>query len=296
MNDDIRAQANYYDRFRRVLVYIDNHLQEAVDLEELSHVAAFSKFHFHRQWSQMFGITVAKYIQLRRLKRAAFQLAFRSAEPVLHIAFDSGFEGPEAFARAFKRNFGQTPSEFRAEPEWQKWQQVYATSNQLREAHMSTQWQIHDVKIINFSETPVAALTHTGDPQLIGDSIRRFIEWRKQNRLPPRISATFNLVYDDPDDVDPTQHRMDLCAATNQPVLPNEFGVVAKTIPAGRCAVLRHVGSDDTLRNTVGFLYRQWLPQSGHECRDFPLFFQRVSFFPDVPEHEAITDVFLPLR
>ena len=37
-------------------------------------------------------------------------------------------------------------------------------------------------------------------------------------------------------------------------------------------------------------------PASGEEPRDFPLYFQRVSFFPDVPEHEAITDVFLPLR
>jgi AraC family transcriptional regulator len=33
----------------------------------------------------------------------------------------------------------------------------------------------------------------------------------------------------------------------------------------------------------------------GEALRDFPVFFQRVIFFPDVPEHEAVTDVFLPL-
>jgi AraC family transcriptional regulator len=38
------------------------------------------------------------------------------------------------------------------------------------------------------------------------------------------------------------------------------------------------------------------LPQSDEELRDFPLFFQRVSFFPDVAESEAVTDVFLPLK
>lgn len=89
---------------------------------------------------------------------------------------------------------------------------------------------------------------------------------------------------------------MDLCAATDMAVLPNEFGVMSKTIPAGRCALLRHVGSDDTLRDSVLYLYSQWLPQSGEELREFPLYFQRVTFFPDVPEHEAITDVFLPLK
>jgi AraC family transcriptional regulator len=72
--------------------------------------------------------------------------------------------------------------------------------------------------------------------------------------------------------------------------------VIAKLIPAGRCAVLRHVGSDDTLGQTIAYLYSEWLPQSGAELRDFPLFCERVEFFPDVPEHEAVTDVYLPLR
>ncbi|WP_408605894.1 hypothetical protein [Mastigocladopsis repens] len=43
-------------------------------------------------------------------------------------------------------------------------------------------------------------------------------------------------------------------------------------------------------------MYSIWLPLSGEEPRDFPLYLQRVSFFPDVPEYEAITDIFLPLK
>jgi AraC family transcriptional regulator len=39
-----------------------------------------------------------------------------------------------------------------------------------------------------------------------------------------------------------------------------------------------------------------WLPDSGESPGDFPLFFQRITFFPDVPEHEAATDIFLPLK
>jgi AraC family transcriptional regulator len=45
----------------------------------------------------------------------------------------------------------------------------------------------------------------------------------------------------------------------------------------------------------VRFLYATWLPASGQEPREFPLYLQRIRFFPDVPEHEAVTDVFLPL-
>jgi AraC family transcriptional regulator len=72
--------------------------------------------------------------------------------------------------------------------------------------------------------------------------------------------------------------------------------VEAGTIPGGRCAVLRVIGSSDDLRPAAEFLYRDWLPVSGEELRDFPLYAQRVRFFPDVPEHEAITDLFLPLQ
>src|SRR5690606_40690953 len=72
--------------------------------------------------------------------------------------------------------------------------------------------------------------------------------------------------------------------------------VKTKSIPAGRCAVLRHVGSDNTLGESIRWLYSDWLPQSGESLRDFPLFLRRVRFFPDVPEHEAISDIYLPLE
>jgi AraC family transcriptional regulator len=70
---------------------------------------------------------------------------------------------------------------------------------------------------------------------------------------------------------------------------------VAGIIPGGRCAVLRVVGRSEDLEAPALFLYRDWLPSSGEEARDFPLFCQRVSFYPDVPENETITDLFLPL-
>ena len=67
-------------------------------------------------------------------------------------------------------------------------------------------------------------------------------------------------------------------------------------IPAGRCAVLRHTGADDGLAAAITHLYADWPPRSGEDLRDFPVYLQRITFFPDVPEHEAVTDIFLPLR
>jgi AraC family transcriptional regulator len=283
----------YLARFRKVFDYIDAHADEDLCVERLSGVAAFSKFHFHRQFTELFGISVYKYVQLVRLKRASYELAFRADSRIVDIALDSGYEGPEAFSRAFKKNTGQSPTEFRKQPQWIPWHHTYQPLGELRGKYMNPKHRIDQVAIVDFKETGVAALEHKGDPKLMGDSVRKFIDWRKQNGLPPGASATFNVVYAHP--LDGGDCHYDLCAATDRAVPDNASGVVAKRIPGGRCAVLRHVGSDDTLSETVSFLYSQWLPQSGEELRDFPLFFQRIRHFPTVPEHEAITDVFLPL-
>jgi AraC family transcriptional regulator len=153
------------------------------------------------------------------------------------------------------------------------------------------------VNIVHFPETNIAALEHRGDPALIGDTIKTFVRWRKERKLSPKVSKTFNIFYVDAEDVPPEQFRMDVCVSiTTDAIGPNDVGVVAKVIPAGRCAKLRHVGSDEALDAAIGFLYTQWLPQSGEELRDFPLFLERMTFFPDVPEHEAVVEIYLPLR
>lgn len=288
--------AHYRARLRKVLQYIDANLDGDLDLDQLCEVAACSKYHFQRQFSGLLGIGVYKYVQLRRLKRAAFQLVFRPQQQVIDIALGSGYQGPEAFARAFRKNIGQSPSDFRKQPQWRPWYAIYQPLAVLRAKHMNIENAFEPVEIRQVNAIPVALLEHRGDPQLIGESIRRFIEWRKQNHLPPSRSATFNLLYDDPQTTPAAQYRLGLCAATEQPVLPNEFGVVPASIPAGRCAVMRYTGADDGLRDVVGYLYAQWLPQSGEELRDFPIYCQRIKFFPDVPENEAVIDIFLPLQ
>ena len=285
----------YHARFQRVLRYIEEHPGEDLSLELLSAIAAFSKFHFHRQFTALFDIGVHHYVQLVRSKRASYRLAFRDDQSILEIALDSGYEGPEAFSRAFKQRVGQTPSDFRKQPQWAPWHAAHRPLARTRITHMAADYSDEQVRFVDFPETRIAVLEHRGDPALIGGSIRRFIAWRKQMGLPPRLSATFNILHGDPATAAPAEFRLDLCAATEREVAPNDAGIVARTIPGGRCAVLRHTGTDDGLGAALRYLYADWLPRSGEEPRDFPAYLQRVTFFPDVPEAEAVTDIFLPL-
>ncbi|AWK42854.1 AraC family transcriptional regulator [Photorhabdus laumondii subsp. laumondii] len=62
----------YVKRFNQVFNYIERHLDEPLTLEQLSEVANFSRYHFHRQFANYCGIPVGRYIQLMRLKRASY--------------------------------------------------------------------------------------------------------------------------------------------------------------------------------------------------------------------------------
>lgn len=285
---------NYQIRFQRVFDYIDTHLDDQLSADVLSSVAAFSKFHFHRQFSALFGISVSKYVQLKRLKRAGHQLAYRDMS-VTEIAYSCCYESPEAFSRAFKTYFSQTPTAFRNTPNWERWLTVYEPLAKVRIPDMARTYSNDDIELVDFPETRIAVFQHKGDPKGIPNSVRKFISWRKENGLPPSRSATFNILHTNPNEVALSEHRFDICAEIKSAVKANAEGIVEETIPSGMCAKLRYVGSYDHLEEAVSYLYGVWLPQSTMEPRDFPLFLQRVKFFPECSEHEAITDIFLPL-
>ena len=107
---------------------------------------------------------------------------------------------------------------------------------------------------------------------------------------------TIGVPFHDPDTTPPEDFRFDICGSTRTEVPANDFGIIAKRIPGGRCAVVRHYGSTDAIGETIHALYGEWLPDSGHELRDFPCFFHYIARMPTVAEHEQITDIYLPLQ
>jgi len=285
----------YRAHFTNVVDYIEANLDAELDVERLCQLACLSKYHFHRQFSSHFDMPVISLVRLLRLKRAAFELAYRVDTKIVDIALANGYESHEAFSRTFKKHFEKSPFEFRKSPDWTPWHKKYEPVIKLRTKLMNEKTDFN-VELIDFPETSVAVMQHRGAPHHLGNTIQQFIAWRKMNHLPPGKSRTFNLVYDDPATIAPENFRFDLCCSVECDIDPNDEHVVSGKIPAGKCAVVRHVGSDDAIGEAVNYLYSTWLLNSDFEVRDFPIFFERVSFFPDVPEKEMITDIYLPIH
>ena len=296
----------------RVLHYIDQQLAaelapvstsdevepdaDRFSIQRLSEVAHWSKFHFQRQFFSQCGLSVQSYLRLLRLLRAASQLSFRHSS-LTDIAAESGYEHTESFGRAFRRLLQQAPAAFRENPDWRQWQQQ---REYLATVRSLMQQQPPIVDIIEMQQTPIALMLHRGSPALLGNSIRRFIEFRKQQQLPPSRSATFNLLYDDPRLTAPDDYRFGLAVAVPKPVdlgtAVNDWPEISfSEIPAGRCARIQHTGDDQQLGRLVDYLYQSWLEQNDEQAADFPILLQRKVFFPDVPAHLAQTDILLLL-
>ncbi|BBB30875.1 AraC family transcriptional regulator [Neptunomonas japonica] len=152
-----------------------------------------------------------------------------------------------------------------------------------------------DVEIVNFPETKIAVIEHRGPAQFEHESVKNLVAWRIENKLPPSdIHRSYGIHYNDPQKVAPPEYRVDLCVSVEQEISINEAGVLNKVIPALRCAKVRHYGSRSNV-TTARYLYEQWLPTSGEQLAEFPIFFHYVNVGPQTQEQEMITDVYLPI-
>lgn len=290
---------NYHQRFTQILSYIENHLDEQLTVELLSKHACFSTYHFHRQFSGFIGQPLKQYIQQQRLKRASFQLCYRPSMSITEIGYQAAFANSESFSRAFKLAYKQTPRQYRKNPNQHPDHNALTVVGQsIKKEKNMTSNNAEDlaISVVNFPPTKLAIYQHKGCPSTLMNSVSHFIKWRISHHLPPSQTATFNLIYDDPNNTPPEDFRFDICAETTQDIPKNEFNIINGHIPEGKCAKYRHIGPDRQLEQSLHLLYGSWLPSSGETLRDFPCILQRVSMYPDVPESEQIIDIFLPLE
>jgi AraC-like DNA-binding protein len=81
-------------------------------LETYAELSTRSLSAFKRDFERLFGTTPGKWLLERRLNYARHLLSDRNRN-VSEAAFESGFESPSHFSRAFKRRFGKAPTELR---------------------------------------------------------------------------------------------------------------------------------------------------------------------------------------
>jgi AraC family transcriptional regulator len=102
----------WIESLQRAIDYMEEHLLEDITMEEIAMQANSSPFHFQRTFAILTDCSVGEYIRRRRLTLAAGELCSTDAK-VIDLALKYGYDTPEAFTKAFRRQHGISPSEAR---------------------------------------------------------------------------------------------------------------------------------------------------------------------------------------
>jgi AraC family transcriptional regulator len=98
---------------RRLVDYIEQHLDQALSLGELAQLAALSEYHFARMFRASFGLPPHRYVLQRRLLRAR-ELLQHGHLALGEIALACGFASASHFSNRFREAFGAAPGLMRA--------------------------------------------------------------------------------------------------------------------------------------------------------------------------------------
>ena len=104
----------WVERLNQSMNYIEEHLTDEIDYEQLGRIACCSAYHYQRMFTYMAGISLAEYIRRRKMSLAAVDLQGGNSR-IIDIAEKYGYHSPTAFNRAFQSFHGVAPSSVKNE-------------------------------------------------------------------------------------------------------------------------------------------------------------------------------------
>lgn len=328
-NEDKRKQlrGEYVSRINRVLDYIESNLSSPLTLKELAGVACFSPYHFHRIFGAMVGEPLSQFIQRLRLEKAATRLVAYPDESITEIALDCGFSGSSAFARAFKETFGQSATEWR-EGGWKAHsnmgkmkskegktnrnlrQEYIVTSEYIDGVPFNLKWRITmkeskgnlkaDVTVKDYPGAHVAYVRHigpyAGNEELFKGLFEKLMKWagpRGLIRFPE--TQCMSVYHDDPNLTDENKLRTSICLTVPEDTeVGGEIGMME--IPKGQYAFAHFEINADQYGDAWDTVCGGWLPESGYQPDDRPMFEIYLNNPNDHPEKKHIVEICVPVK
>ena len=262
---------------QNAISYIEDHITEELDYEQIAKESFSSPFHFQRVFSILCGYTLGEYIRNRRLTLAGTELA-NTREKVIDVAYRYGYDNPESFAKAFQKFHGITPTQARG------------SGVMLKSfSRLSIKVSLEGGSFMNYriEEKPAMLLTgykrrFTGSPNDKQDQDHNFAcETRLEQAILEGVCREHQTIYQILTDFDPDgydfyfAYQFPSWAFDDLNDLPAEITArfVHLQIPEGQYLVCETercqfpTAKMDSLRRQA---VSEWLPTSGYELRSAP--------------------------
>ncbi len=298
------TQREYETTIQAAVRLLQSRLDDPPGFRELAEKACLSPYHFHRIFRAMVGESPNELTRRLRLERAAWWL--RSTEKaIVEVALSSGYATHEAFTKAFRTGFRCTPTEYRCgkrncggiasecsvhfdRGHFTPLRFVY----QLRKAGLT----MH-LEIVTLPEYRIAAVTHIGPYNQIGDAFGRLASIAGPLGLFASSDPTpyqVGIYLDDPETVPPEQLKS--IAGVYVPEGANIGELEEVRQPAGKYLQATHEGSYALLGKAWSVLYGELIPGGEYSLREGPCFEVYVSADHTAPADELRTYLCVPVQ
>jgi AraC family transcriptional regulator len=316
INDDknIFLYEEYILRINKVQDYIETNIAEEFSLLQLSKIANFSSYHFHRIFRTMTGETLFQYIQRVRLEKAAFLLLANKKVAVTEIALACGFSNQASFAKAFKNYFDMSASELRKKGYVPKnigckiesnmgkvFSEIVCYNSIVRNKQYYERQKAtdipHTVEVRNIPDMNVVYIRHTGpykkDAALFERLFTKLYGWAKTKKMiHPTETKWLTLYHDTPDLTEDDKLRISVCMTV--PVNVNVNGEVGRMkIQGGKYAVGHFELNEDQYQDAWNVMFARWLPVSGYQPDDRLCF---ELYLSNNDSHKHIVDIYIPIK
>ena len=275
---------DYIQRINKVVAYINDHLDESLDLKTLAEVAALSEFHFHRVFKALKGESIGAHISRLRIEAAARLLRY-SALSIEDIAFNIGYEAPAALSKAFKNQYGITPTQYRTNKD------IYIMKKEIINPDLA----LKAPKIMELEPKNLIYVALTGEYGSLdyGKAYEQLWAVVKSQKLFTKGIESICVSYDDPKITEASLQRSEVSLAIHKPAHP-EGEVSCKTLAGGKYAVFFYQGSYSHLSAVYDAAMR-WVIDSEYEVREEPTFEKYLNDSRRTAQEKLKTEVYISI-
>ena len=276
---------DYVQRINKVVAYINNHLDETLDLKTLANEAALSDFHFHRIFKALKGEAIGGYITRLRLEATARLLRY-TALTIEEMAFNIGYETPAALSKAFKKQYGISPTDYRTNKD------TYIMKKEIINPDLA----LKAPKIVTLEPKNLIYVALTGAYGSLdyGKAYEQLWAVIKAQKLFTKGIESICISYDDPKITEGSLQRSDVCLAIHKSATPQEE-VSCKTLAGGKYAVFFYQGSYENLSQVYDTAVR-WVIDHQYTLREEPFFEKYLNDARRTPKEKLKTEIYIPIN
>ena len=275
---------DYVQRINKVVAYINNHLDETLDLKTLANEAALSDFHFHRIFKALKGEAIGGYITRLRLEATARLLRYTTLT-IEEIAFNIGYETTASLSKAFKKQYGISPTEYRTNKD------TYIMKKEIINPNLA----LKAPKIVTLEPKNLIYVALTGAYGSLdyGKAYEQLWAIIKAQKLFTKGIESICISYDDPKITEGSLQRSDVCLAIHKSATPQEE-VSCKTLAGGKYAVFFYQGSYENLSQVYDTAVR-WVIDHQYTLREEPFFEKYLNDARRTPKEKLKTEIYIPI-